>query len=341
MLNTAIIIVNWNSWRDTFTCLCGCSGLNNFYGPIFLIDNASTDNSVLDLRKALLDPSRSISLVDSTFPGVVLKHPADIFNIYFMSLSELNSAMSNHGLDSHGLYIISSVTNLGFGGGNNIGIQSALALPDIDLFWCLNSDALPYSNALIELEKFCLGRSVPVLSGSVLLEFDISQTVQTVGASFKKSLLKGAYNFHGFSVQSLQNLPACLNVDHPLGASMVLNREFISKYGMFDERFFLYYEEPDLALRMSAEFPFVCTKSLVYHVGGKSTGGTNNINNRSSTSDFHYIRSRTILGKKLGFKYILVAFFAACYSAVIRLLARRFDLFKSTFSAFLDGVRVN
>ena len=58
------------------------------------------------------------------------------------------------------------------------------------------------------------------------------------------------------------------------GGAVLFSAEFLASTGGFDERYFLYYEDVDLAKRGSElgwEFRIV-TASVVQHVGGVSTG---------------------------------------------------------------------
>ena len=65
-------------------------------------------------------------------------------------------------------------------------------------------------------------------------------------------------------------------VDWVSGVSMMFRSEVFSKTGFFDERFFLYFEETDLALRIreSGWKVYFVSGASVDHVGGLSTGFT-------------------------------------------------------------------
>ena len=53
--SVAIIILNWNGWRDTLACVASCRKLTWPHSRIVVVDNASTDGSEAFLRKALGD----------------------------------------------------------------------------------------------------------------------------------------------------------------------------------------------------------------------------------------------------------------------------------------------
>jgi len=63
-------------------------------------------------------------------------------------------------------------------------------------------------------------------------------------------------------------------VDWLAGASMLIRRSVLDSIGLFDEEFFLYYEETDFCLRArNAGFPtWYVPESRVAHVGSASTG---------------------------------------------------------------------
>ena len=45
-----IILLNWNGWEDTLSCLNSLYKLKNLNFDIFVVDNGSTDNSVAKIR---------------------------------------------------------------------------------------------------------------------------------------------------------------------------------------------------------------------------------------------------------------------------------------------------
>jgi GT2 family glycosyltransferase len=68
-----------------------------------------------------------------------------------------------------------------------------------------------------------------------------------------------------------------VTVDWLAGASMMIRRELLEDVGLFDEDYFLYFEETDLCYRANkAGWPTVYVRnSSVSHIGGASTGMEN------------------------------------------------------------------
>jgi GT2 family glycosyltransferase len=55
-LHLSIIIVNWNSWRDLINCINSIKeSASNINYEIIVVDNFSTDNSVLEIKKLFAD----------------------------------------------------------------------------------------------------------------------------------------------------------------------------------------------------------------------------------------------------------------------------------------------
>ena len=174
-----------------------------------------------------------------------------------------------------------SERNGGFGYGNNFAMRPALAsAKPPDYVYLLNPDAFPAEDALAKLVSYMdanprLGIAGSYIHGvdgrphytafrfpSVLSEFEHAMRLALLRRLLRRYILP---------------LPiptqACA-VDWVAGASMLLRREMLADVGLFDERFFLYYEETDLCQRaIRAHWPTVyLPESKVAHVGGASTG---------------------------------------------------------------------
>lgn len=338
---TAIVIVNWNCWEDTARCINACSSMLGFDGTVIVVDNNSTDESL----KCLRDWAAGIRDVNPTSlnPDIAMLEDAPCDPLRFMGTGDeqaLSGQIDQNGLGSRTWYLVSSSVNGGFGAGNNVGLRLAMRDNDYSLFWCLNADAIPETAAWRELVSVCGDLTMPFVGGSVLLNYNRPDTIQTVGSSFSRSTLVVSYQYVNEQVTRLSRLSARVTVDYPIGASLVLNRAYLERYGYFDERYFLYYEEPDLAVRLNdSKQCFVCTRSLVYHKGGQTTGGGSSVKDRGLHADYEFNRSRMILARKLGGRTVLLAILATVYSIARRIRCGRLDLAKRVVPACVDGWR--
>jgi GT2 family glycosyltransferase len=88
-----------------------------------------------------------------------------------------------------------------------------------------------------------------------------------VPVRLRESRLNGRYP------RSLYQGTEPFEVDHPLGATFLLRREAIQQTGLFDERFHLYCEEIDWAMRIhQAGWRAICIpQAEIIHLEGQST----------------------------------------------------------------------
>lgn len=339
-LNTAIVIVNWNGWEDTVRCVAACGHLEGFNGAVLVVDNGSTDGSFEHIgawcRGEIDVPSTS---ADPQIAVLEQKSVAPLGLVVAGDMASVAAHVRKEGLLSRGLYIIRSEENRGFGGGNNIGIELALLDPHCRLFWFLNSDAVPETNALKELESVCLAIPQPMVSGSILLNYDEPLTVQALGSAVSYVTLKTSHVFENAPVSALDSYSAVHSTGAPVGAAMMVNRAYVEQLGMFDERMFLYYEEQDLVSRLPDRKSFVCTRSRVYHKGGQSTKGGQTVADRSVRADYEFLKSRTLLARKIGGAAALMGILTTILSLAKRLFVKRADLARHVIPAFLDGWR--
>lgn len=340
MLTTAIVIVNWNGWEDTVRCIAACGHLEGFNGALLVVDNGSTDRSF----DQMVAWAHGEVEVQSTSPnariaGLEQRSTTPLNLIVAGDATEVSVRIRHDGLISRGLYIVRSEDNRGFGGGNNIGLRLAMLDLKCRLFWLLNSDAIPEPGALKVLESICLPMAQPLVFGSVLLNYDEPMTVQALGSRVSYLTLKTTHQLENTPVSELGFYPQLYRVGAPVGASMLLNRSYVDMFGMFDERFFLYYEELDLVSRLPDRESFVCTQSMVYHKGGQSTKGGQSVADRSARADYEFLKSRTLLAGKVGGITRLISIVTMIISLVRRLSVRRIDLARHVIPAFIDGWR--
>ncbi|MCP4821058.1 MAG: glycosyltransferase family 2 protein [Shimia sp.] len=175
--------------------------------------------------------------------------------------------------------VIQSGHNGGFGAGNNVGIRHG-AIDGFDYVYILNSDAFPDASS-IQLLLAHLTQTPDVgIAGSYIHGEDGAPHLTAFRFPSVWSELEGAARLGAIS-KRLKNhivpLPIpeeTTRVDWLAGASMMIRREVLEDIGLFDETFFLYFEETDLCLRANrAGWPTDYVRaSEVTHIGSVSTG---------------------------------------------------------------------
>jgi GT2 family glycosyltransferase len=164
-----------------------------------------------------------------------------------------------------GILVLETGSNLGFAGGNNVGIRHALA-QGADYIWLLNNDTQPEPDALAQLVRKAESNSRFGEIGSVLVYADESSKIQAWGGG-RVSFWSGT-TIHALSPQE----------DHWFhyltAASVLLRRRALEDVGLLDDRFFLYWEDSDLSFRLRKKgwALGVASESVVLHKEHASTG---------------------------------------------------------------------
>ena len=186
--------------------------------------------------------------------------------------------------------VVRSNQNLGFAGGNNLGIQAAHGKY---IFFLNNDTILPNSFSFQPL----------------IDRLESSEKIGMVCPKIRFSWGNHPIQYAGYTPLSLitlrnqtigQGEEDCGQYDTPHatpyahGAAMMVKREVIEKAGMMPECYFLYYEELDwseMIYRTGYEIWYepACT---IYHKESQSTGKT------SSLKTFYITRNRLLFAKR-------------------------------------------
>lgn len=259
MSKTCVVILNWNGWKDTIECLKSID--NNEKKSknleIIVVDNASTDTSVKRIKKLSL----------KNFKVTLLKNEQ----------------------------------NLGFAGGNNVGIDYALK-NKFDYIFILNNDTEIGKNAISKLAKYMdenkiVGVASPKIYFAKGFEFHKKRysakerggVIWYAGGDMDWDNVLGTN--HGVDEVDTGQFNETADTVFATGAAMILRSEVVKKFGKFDERFFLYFEDTDLSLRFKRAgyqikyFP----NSVIWHKVSRSSGIGSDLN------DYYITRNRLLL----------------------------------------------
>jgi N-acetylglucosaminyl-diphospho-decaprenol L-rhamnosyltransferase len=175
--------------------------------------------------------------------------------------------------------VVGSEHNGGFGAGVNFGIRHVLARQGQPRFFLvLNPDSKIAPGALGKLLAFMathpdaglLGTVVNNAAGNQLRGFRFPSVLSELETRAGVGLLSRLLDRH----KAVQDDIDSSEVDWVSGVSMLFRSEVFAAAGLFDERFFLYFEEIDLAFRIREagwKIYFVAD-AVVEHIGGLSTG---------------------------------------------------------------------
>lgn len=300
-----IIIVNFNGWKDTIECLESLTRLNYSGFQIIIIDNASADDSVDRLQAWARENNHlGICTINS------------------------NSFKDVQHIDNK-LIMIQSPTNLGFAGGNNLGIKYALAGGDAEYVWLLNNDTIVEINSLKNLVDYAKISPRIGIIGSKIMEYYARTVIQAAGGgTFIKALGHSSLIGHGETDITQYNKSVDLKYVH--GASMLVSIAFIKDVGLMSEDYFLYFEELDWSERGKQKGWRIgyCYKSVIYHKGGASTGKPGSYLKKSLASrfsDFYFQRAKILFIRKFYWYYTPILYLSFLFVIFNRLRRKQFD----------------
>lgn len=153
--------------------------------------------------------------------------------------------------------------NLGFVGGNNIGINQALK-NGCDYIILLNQDTEVEYDWLFQLMVVANDDKVGIVQSMLLLGDDRSSTnnvgnaLHYLGFGFVKHFKERVDSWYH---------RAPFEIGYASGAAMLIKREVIEKVGSLDEKFFMYHEDLDLCwrARLVGYKIIIAPQSVVYH----------------------------------------------------------------------------
>jgi len=277
---TAIILVNYNGHVDTISCLMSLLRLDSSDFDVFVVDNASPDGGGDEIFNwGNEQEGFNFSYVDYR----------DDLNLERLHAEAVGMRESS----SPRCVLVRSSRNGGFAYGNNVGIKVAERFYAYEYYWILNNDTEVELDSLSQMISTMSSKSDIGAVGSTLRYFNNRDKVQTYGG--------GVFNKWFAKVTEIKDTAWSGGLDYCTGASMLVKRRFVEEVGFMDERYFLYCEELDWAIRgrISGFTIAHANGSVVYHKEGASIGtDTTNVTNRSDISDFYGVRARILLTKK-------------------------------------------
>jgi GT2 family glycosyltransferase len=291
-MQSCVVILNWNGWRDTIECLESVFRLDHRDFRVVVCDNDSADGSLEKIKQwargELLARPAHAELSRLSSPPV-----AKPIEYRVMSRRE---AESQRGSCDAPLTLIQTGGNLGFAGGNNVGLRLALGDPACQYFWLLNNDTVVEADALAALLRWMQARPEVGLCGSLNLSYySPDEVLAQGGKSYRRWTARARATT--ITVAELDAYPAAMHyVD---GASMVASRAFLETVGLMEESYFLYFEELDWAMRARGKFELgYARQSVIYHKEGAATGSHRDRTKRSPDSDKHLARSRVMFTRR-------------------------------------------
>lgn len=261
MKNVFVSILNFNGRKNTLECIESLKKIikPNYKLTILVIDNGSIEKLNLD---------------DDSWGNINLK-------------------------------VIRQEKNLGFSGGHNIGFKYALS-NGADYVVILNNDTYVDKNFLSELLKVAEKDSkIGILASKIYFapgfeyhknrydKKELGKVFWYAGGEMDWKNIIG----HHRGVDSIDKgqFDQIEETELATGCCMMIKREVLEKVGIFDDRYYLYYEDSDLNIRVKkAGFKIMFVpRSVIFHKNAGSAGGSG-----STLQDYYITRNRLLFGMK-------------------------------------------
>ena len=320
--SVAIVVLNWMGWRDTIECLESlfCLDYPNF--QVVLCDNASTDGSVDRIkawaRGELVPPVPENPALRALTAATVPKP------IAYTELDRATAELPRQEACGSPLVIINTGANLGYAGGNNVGLRYGIGTGLFKYFWILNNDIVVDSRALHKLISSMEEHRSAGACGSLSLYYNDPKRIECFGGGKFNKYIGVPHRFESNKLlkdTKLKESGLYSDLDYISGASMLVSSKFIRDIGLMCEDYFLYYEELDWFTRAKGKFFLcVCKESIVYHKHGSTIGSSDKSQHRSLVSEYFLKKSRLKFIKKFHPGVIFTSYMILFSTMIVRLV---------------------
>ena len=239
-----VVIINWNGADDTIAALESLVAAQPRPDHVVVVDNGSADDSVARLRK-----------------WCTVNAP---------SWSEAIAGLSGEVDPSVWLLLISAGSNLGFSGGNNIGLKWLAGQTDVSHLMLLNNDAMIAPDFFAHVASAIRDLPGVGLLGSLIYRHPERDRVWYSGAV--------AIPWRALVLHRVDTPVAAAPYPTPFvtGCAMIISRPlYEAEGGLVDDYNPIYWEDADYSYRAHARGwqVVVVPCAHVYHRVGASGGG--------------------------------------------------------------------
>jgi hypothetical protein len=233
--------------------------------------------------------------------------------------------------------VIRSKENLGFAGGNNLGIAAAsgkyLFFINNDTLLYLHDDPIGKSGTPAALkhlvERFEANPKVGMVCPKI--RFTWGQNLIQYAGYTPLSRITQRNHAIGFNESDYGQYDTPHTTSYGHGAAMMVSREAINKAGIMPTCYFLYYEELDwsMMIRRAGYEIWYEPASTIYHKESQTTGQA------SPLRTYYITRNRLLLVRRNSplpwryLSYIYLIFVAGTKECVKNLTKQRYDLVKA------------
>lgn len=203
---------------------------------------------------------------------------------------------------NHFVTVIRSGANLGFTGGNNLGIHEAIEENNSDFVVLLNNDATVAEDCIQKmLDKAVANEECGLVSPKIYFTAGREYHEQSYGNNQQGKVLwfaggsidwQNLLAFHrGVDEVDRGQMSATDAVDFATGCCVLIKREVLEKIGLLDKRYFLYFEDVELSMKAQS-FGYkllFCPEAVAWHDNAGSSDGAGSV-----THQYYQTRNRLL-----------------------------------------------
>lgn len=228
---------------------------------------------------------------------------------------------------------IRSDKNLGFAGGNNLGIKAAKG----KYLYLINNDTFFKDfNPQVLIKRLESSPILGMVCPKIRFAWD-NNPIQFAGYT-PLSPITIRNKSIGFGEEDKGQYDSPRQTTYAHGAAMMIKREVIDKVGLIPECYFLYYEELDWSMMITRAgydiwYEPTCT---IYHKESQSTGQSSPLRTYYITRNRLLLVKRNFKGLKKYLAYTYLQMVVAIRDIIKYLLKGRMDLLKATTQGLRD-----
>ena len=218
--------------------------------------------------------------------------------------------------------VIKSEQNLGFAGGNNLGIQAAQGR----YIFLINNDTIfKEFNIQALIDRLESSQAIGIVCPKIRFAWD-NNPIQFAGYS-KLSRITVRNHAIGFNEEDHGQYDTAHPTPYAHGAAMLIRRDAVDKVDLMPECYFLYYEEIDWSMMFTRAGYQIWyePKCTIFHKESQTTG------QHSPLRTYYLTRNRLMLVQRNPLEF----YKTLAYIYLISIVALR-DIVKYTFSARFD-----
>ncbi len=225
--------------------------------------------------------------------------------------------------------IIQSGGNLGFAGGNNVGIRVALQR-GAEYIWLLNNDTIVAPLALDRLVETAEQDLRIGIVGSLIYTFTEPRSIWFAGGFWKFGKL--FFTIRDEFDKGEVHFDRAETVGFITGCSLLIRAQTVRNIGLLDEKYFLYWEDNDWNARATEHAWKILfePRSIIWHKVSSS------FNPKTDVQAYYYLRNKLLFYAQHAPAALPVIFCFTLLGALRHILNGRFNFARGYFSGMRD-----